>query len=263
MRDEGIKKRFEEIGHAFIVLSGKGGVGKSTISANLAFGLALRGFKVGVLDIDIHGPSIPKLFGISDGNPLIEDEEIIPLEAYGMKVMSVAFLLKDRGAPVIWRGPLKANLIKEFLKNVRWGKLDFLVIDSPPGTGDEPLTVAQHIGEKASAIIVTTPQEVAIIDVEKCVVFCQKVNLPIEGIIENMSGFVCPKCGEVTYIFSKDGGRRLAERFSVPFLGSIPLDPLLVKSGEEETPFLSHWKDTETGKRMEEIIDQLLRRRSA
>jgi Mrp family chromosome partitioning ATPase len=123
--------------------------------------------------------------------------------------------------------------------------------------------VAQHIGEKASAIIVTTPQEVAIIDVEKCVVFCQKVNLSIEGIIENMSGFVCPKCGEVTYIFSKDGGRRLAERFSVPFLGSIPLDPLLVKSGEEETPFLSHWKDTETGKRMEEIIDQLLRRRSA
>jgi Mrp family chromosome partitioning ATPase len=229
----------------------------------LAFGLALRGFKVGVLDIDIHGPSIPKLFGISDGNPLIEDEEIIPLEAYGIKVMSVAFLLKDRGAPVIWRGPLKANLIKEFLKNVRWGKLDFLVIDSPPGTGDEPLTVAQHIGEKASAIIVTTPQEVAIIDVEKCVVFCQKVNLPIEGIIENMSGFVCPKCGEVTYIFSKDGGRRLAERFSVPFLGSIPLDPLLVKSGEEETPFLSHWKDTETGKRMEEIINQLLRRRSA
>jgi len=261
IRDEEVGKRLDEIGHVFIVLSGKGGVGKSTLSANLAMGLAIKDLKVGLLDIDIHGPSIPKLLGLSRRHIVVEKGEIIPLEAYGVKVMSMGFFLRDQNTPVIWRGPLKANMVKEFLKTVRWGELDFLVVDSPPGTGDEPLSAAQYMEEKASAIIVTTPQEVATIDVEKCIVFCKEVKLPIEGVIENMSGFICPKCGEVTYIFSKDGGRRLAERFSVPFLGSVPIDPIVVRSGEEEKPYISHWGHTQTARNIEDIIEKIIGRR--
>jgi len=261
VKEEAIQKKLEKIGHTFVILSGKGGVGKSTIACNLAIALSQREKRTGLLDIDIHGPSIPKLLGLNGRYPKVEDEEIIPIESNGVKVMSIGFLLNDTKTPVIWRGPLKANMIKEFLQSVKWGELDFLVVDSPPGTGDEPLSIAQYMEGKASAIVVTTPQDVATIDVEKCVTFCNAVKLPIEGVIENMSGFVCPKCKEVTYIFSQGGGRRLCEKFGIEYLGSIPIEPEIVRSGEEEKPYILYNSNSESAKSFLKIVDKILERR--
>jgi len=231
----------------YVVMSGKGGVGKSTVAVNLAASLALSGKRVGLLDVDIHGPSVPTMLGLGKSELAVEGERILPVvvdELGGLKVMSIAFMLSAEDAPVIWRGPAKNGVIRQFLEDVDWGDLDCLVVDCPPGTGDEPLSVIQLIGNADGAILVTTPQNVAAVDVSKSVNFCRQLNLPVTGIVENMAGFVCPHCGEVTYVFDRDGGKRLAERYDVPFLGSIPLDPAIAESGDEGKPYVSRFADS-------------------
>ena len=252
-----LQKKLDRIQRIFIVLSGKGGVGKSTVAVNLALSLSLRGLRTGILDVDIHGPSVPKLLGLIGKRVGVYNEEIMPIELHAnLKVVSMGLLLDGNEQAIIWRGPLKANVIREFVQNVAWGDLDCLVVDCPPGTGDEPLSVAQLLGGKGSAIIVTTPQQVATIDVEKCITFCRQLNLPIAGIIENMSGFVCPHCGKEVDIFSTGGGVKLAESYGIPFLGTIPLDPDIVKSGDEERPYMYFYSKTKTAERFDEIVDK-------
>jgi ATP-binding protein involved in chromosome partitioning len=254
-----IQKKLDDIDHIIIVLSGKGGVGKSTAAVNLTLSLSLQGLRTGILDVDIHGPSIPKLLGLTGKKMGIHNEEFLPIECYAnVNVVSMGFLLDNDEHPVIWRGPIKANMIREFIQRVAWGKLDYLVVDCPPGTGDEPLSVAQILGKKARAVILTTPQEVSIIDVEKCVTFCRQLKLPIAGIIENMSGFICPHCGKETDIFSRGGGEGLARKHGVPFLGKVPLDPDIVKSGDEGRPSMYFYGKSETAKRFETITTVIL-----
>ena len=255
-----IEEKLGKIDNILIVLSGKGGVGKSTVAANLTLSLSLQGFRIGILDVDIHGPSIPKLLGIDGQRMGVKDDELLPIECYAnVNVVSMALLLQSTEQAVIWRGPMKAKMIRELIQHVAWGKLDYLVVDCPPGTGDEPLSVAQILGKKARAVIVTTPQEVAIIDVEKCITFCNQMNLPVAGIIENMSGYVCPHCGKETDIFSRGGGEKLAQKFNVPFLGKIPIEPEIAKSGDEGKPYLYFYGKSETAKRFEEIVQNIVK----
>ncbi len=259
-----IQEKLANIKNILIVLSGKGGVGKSTVAANLTLSLSLQGYRTGVLDVDIHGPSIPKLFGIAGQRIGVKDDELLPIECYAnVNVVSMALLLGNTEQAVIWRGPMKANVIREFVQHVAWGKLDYLVVDCPPGTGDEPLTVAQIMGKNARAVIVTTPQEVATIDVEKCITFCNQLGLPIAGIIENMSGFICPHCGKETDIFSRGGGEKLARQFSVPFLGKIPIEAEIAKSGDEGKPYLYYYGKSETAKRFEEIVQNIVKTKAS
>jgi ATP-binding protein involved in chromosome partitioning len=254
-----LEEKLEHIGHTFVVLSGKGGVGKSTVAVNLALSLSARGLKTGILDTDIHGPSVPKLLGLSGQRLEVKGEEIIPLTAFDeLKVVSIGLLLNGDNRAVIWRGPMKASAIRQFFANTAWGDLDCLVVDSPPGTGDEPLSVAQLLPvTKSSAVIVTTPQQVATIDVEKSITFCRELGLPVAGIIENMSGFVCPHCGKDSEIFSSGGGRRLADKYGAPFLGAIPLDPDVMRSGDSELPYVKHYPTSATAERFSEIVEKL------
>jgi ATP-binding protein involved in chromosome partitioning len=232
-----LQSRLDCIRHKVVVLSGKGGVGKSTVAVNLAAALALSGKKVGLLDCDIHGPSIPTMLGLEYASLEGCEDGVAPVEAGGMKVVSLGFVLQDQDDAVIWRGPMKMGAIKQFLTDVSWGNLDYLIIDSPPGTGDEPLSIFQLIGSLDGAIVVTTPQRVAAIDVRKSITFCRRLNVPVLGIIENMNGFVCPKCGELTQILRSGGGRNIAENMGVPFLGSIPMDPKIAESCDSGRPF--------------------------
>jgi ATP-binding protein involved in chromosome partitioning len=257
-QDIEIQKKLDDIDHIIIVLSGKGGVGKSTAAVNLAIGIALQGFKTGILDVDIHGPSIPKLLGLTGKKMEINEEALVPFDYANISVVSIGLLLDSDESAVIWRGPMKANMIREFIQRVAWGKLDYLVVDCPPGTGDEPLSIVQLLGKKARAVILTTPQEVSIIDVEKCITFCKQLKLPIAGIIENMSGFICPHCGKETDIFSRGGGETLAVKYGIPFLGKIPLDPAIVKSGDNGQPYMHFYGKTETAKRFDVIASTLV-----
>ncbi|MFW5864324.1 MAG: iron-sulfur cluster carrier protein MrpORP [bacterium] len=233
-----LQRRMQDIRNKIVVLSGKGGVGKSTVSVNLAVTLARMGMQVGLLDVDIHGPSVPTMLGLTSEvvGPSPEGG-IEPITRGNLKIMSIGFLLNDRDDAVIWRGPMKANVIRQFLSDVEWGPLDYLIIDSPPGTGDEPLSVCQYIGNPEGAVIVTTPQEVAAADVRKSVKFCQQLDIPVLGILENMSGFACPDCGKLTPIFREGGGARIAEQFDIPFLGSIPIDPAIAQACDEGESF--------------------------
>lgn len=232
-----LEQRLSLIRNKLLVLSGKGGVGKSTVAVNLAVSLARKGKKVGLLDIDVHGPSIPGMLGLDDRQIMGSEDGMVPVRVSdNLAVISVGFLLKDRTDPVIWRGPMKYGAVRQFLKDVVWGELDYLIVDSPPGTGDEPLSVAQLIGSGSGAVIVTTPQDVAIADVRRCVSFCNRLSLPVIGVVENMSGYVCPKCGESVDIFGAGGGEGLSEEMSIPFLGKIPIDPSIVASGDAGTP---------------------------
>lgn len=222
-----IKENIAKIKHKIIVMSGKGGVGKSTISANLAGFFAKEGFKTGLLDIDIHGPSVPTLLGLSGQTlQLTNNNKLTPIEySSTLKAISIGFLLKSESDSVIWRGPKKGSMIKQFLKDVEWGELDYLVIDCPPGTGDEQLSIVQSLGDVDGAVIVTTPQNMALVDVKKSINFCETMNLPIIGLVENMSGLICPDCNKRIDIFKSEGGKNLAEEKNIPFLGKISLDP--------------------------------------
>ena len=251
----------DQIGQKLLILSGKGGVGKSTVAANLAVVLSRAGRKVGLLDIDVHGPSIPKLLGLEGREPLVAGQEILPIRVGdNLSVMSIGFLLAGPGQPVIWRGPRKHGVIRQFLTDVAWGRLDYLVIDSPPGTGDEPLSVAQLAHDSAGAVIVTTPQDVAISDVRRCVRFCDSVSLPVVGIVENMSGFVCPHCGRRTDLFKAGGGKALAEEMEVPFLGQIPIDPQIVVLGDAGRPLAESHTAEPSLQAFTEVVGRILER---
>lgn len=226
-----------EIKHKIMVMSGKGGVGKSTVAVNLALTLSMEGYKVGILDADIHGPNIPKMLGIEDKKPDVIDSKIIPVSVLNLKVMSMAFLLPDTDSPVIWRGPLKMKAISQFTNDVAWEDLDYMIIDLPPGTGDEPLSIAQLL-KSDGAIIVTTPQDVALLDSRKAVNFAKQLNVPVVGIIENMSGLICPHCGKEIDLFKKGGGEKASKELKVPFLGRIPIEMKIVESSDSGIPFV-------------------------
>ena len=233
-QEESIKKKLDQIQHVILVLSGKGGVGKSTVSTNLALTLAQEGNKVGLLDADMHGPTIPTMLGLSNIRITHSVEGLKPVKVTeNLQVVSMGFLLENQDDAVIWRGPLKMAAIRQLLGDFNWGKLDYLIIDLPPGTGDEPLSIAQIIPNLTGAIIVTTPQDVALVSVRKSITFVNKLHIPVLGIIENMSGFICPHCKKKLNIFKTGGGKKAADDFNVPFLGSIPLDPTIVEKGDE------------------------------
>ncbi|KXA95841.1 hypothetical protein AKJ65_00255 [candidate division MSBL1 archaeon SCGC-AAA259E19] len=254
---EKIAKSLRDVDHELIVMSGKGGVGKSTVAANLAASFTSRGYEVGLVDCDMHGPSIPKLLGVR-GEELTakdEDSKIIPIVTdFGLNVVSLDLILPENDSPVIWRGPIKMMTIQQFLGDVDWGSLDYLIFDLPPGTGDEPLSVAQLIPDPDGTIIVTTPQDVALQTIRRAVNFARKVDLKVIGLIENMSGFVCPHCGEKVDIFSSGGGEALSEELGIQFLGSIPVDPEVVESGEEGRPF-SLDEDLKVSSSFDQIVD--------
>ena len=248
-----------DVKHVILVLSGKGGVGKSTVSVNLAFALANHGKNVGLLDLDFHGPSIPKMLGIEDQRPTVLAHAIEPVHMTGnLAVMSMAFLLPDTSSPVIWRGPMKMGAIQQFLAEVNWGSLDYLVVDLPPGTGDEALTIVQLAPNVKGAVVVTTPQDVAVLDAVKAVKFIEKLELPVIGIIENMSGMICPHCKETIDLFSTGGGKKAAEDLGVPFLGAIPLDPEMVKAGDEGRPYILRHVDSPTWKAVNAVMENLV-----
>lgn len=259
------KKVNINVKHVILVLSGKGGVGKSTVAANLSMSLSNHGYNTGLVDLDIHGPNIPKMLGIEDKRLASYDgEHIEPVRLTGtLGVVSMAFLLPEKSTPVIWRGPMKMTAIKQFLEDVNWGELDYLVVDLPPGTGDEALTIAQLAPNIAGAIIVTTPQEVAILDSSKAVKFIEKIGLNVLGIIENMSGMVCPHCGEQIDLFGMGGGKKAAEDLNVPYLGNIPIDPEMRKAGDEGRPFIIRGSgadiDSPTWKHVDEVMENLLK----
>lgn len=247
--------------NSILVLSGKGGVGKSTVAANLAISLSLQGFATGLLDTDFHGPSIPKLLGMEGTRLTSADGKMLdPAELGALKVISVDFLLGSRTDPVIWRGPMKMNVIKQLFQDVNWGELDYMVVDCPPGTGDEPLSVVQLIPEPTGALIVTTPQEMSLSDVRRSIQFCRALNLPVLGVIENMSGFVCPHCGEKTELFNSGGGEEMAREMDVPFLGRIPIEPDIVASGDSGRPFVYHYGKTGFARTFEEMVSGLIHR---
>lgn len=253
-----LQARLCRINHKIVVLSGKGGVGKSTVAVNLAMALALSGLRVGLLDVDIHGPSVPTMLGLENKTLQGDEGELLPVELGGMKIMSIGFLLRNPDDAIIWRGPMKMGVIKQFLTDVNWGDLDYLIVDAPPGTGDEPLSLCQLIQPLDGAVIVTTPQKVAAVDVRKSISFCRQLHVPVLGVVENMSGFVCPKCGELTQILPEGGGRKIAADMKVPFLGAIPMDPDLAHSGDSGRVFIYHFSETPTGKIMQGIIDQIM-----
>ncbi|MCD4654642.1 P-loop NTPase [bacterium] len=253
-----LKNRVSRISHKLLVLSGKGGVGKSTVAVNIALSLAKEGKKIGILDVDIHGPSIPGILGLIGKTIETSEEGLVPIRYNDqIKVMSVGFLLKHPDDAVIWRGPMKDSIIKQFLSDVVWGDLDYLIVDAPPGTGDEPLSVAQLMPE-SKAVIVTTPQEVAIADVRKSINFCRKLGIPVLGVIENMSGFVCPHCNETINIFSSGGGESMAREMKVSFLGSIPLDPAIVSSADKAVSFLETHPDSPAALAYQKILEPVI-----
>jgi len=248
-----------DVKHVILVLSGKGGVGKSTVSVNLATALARKGKNTGLLDLDFHGPSIPKMLGIEDQRPAVLANVIEPVHVTGtLSVISMAFLLPDTSTPVIWRGPMKMGAIRQFLTEVNWGALDYLVVDLPPGTGDEALTIAQLAPNVRGAVIVTTPQDVAVMDAIKAAKFIEQLDLPVLGVIENMSGMACPHCGKDISLFGEGGGKKAAEDLGVPYLGAIPLDPAMVRAGDEGRPYILRHADSPTGKAVERVMENLV-----
>jgi Mrp family chromosome partitioning ATPase len=238
-QDQRIVDTLSSINNKLIVMSGKGGVGKSSVATNLAVTLAGRGFSTGLLDVDLHGPSIAGMLGIEELLDVGEDQRVVPKTVSpNLKVVSMQSLMKDPDQAVIWRGPAKTGIIRQFIADVNWGDLDFLIVDSPPGTGDEPLSVAQTI-DGAKALIITTPQDIAQADVRKSINFCRTVNLDIVGLIENMGPFACPCCGKVVELFKSRGGRHTAETMNVAFLGSLPFDPKVVEACDTGKPIAS------------------------
>ena len=247
------------IRHKIMVMSGKGGVGKSTVAVNLAVGLVRSGYRVGLMDVDLHGPDVCRMLNLSEpfkGN--LANGKIPPWRtADGLLVMSLENMLEDRDDPIIWRGPLKNQAIRRFIADVAWGELDYLIIDAPPGTGDEPMTVAQMIKD-AKALVVTTPQKVALADVRKSINFCKHVKLEILGLVENMSGYLCPHCGKLSELFKSGGGMELAREAKLPFLGRIPLDPMIMMAGDDGAPFLNDGREGPAVVALREVVAAVL-----
>ncbi|MFH1138449.1 MAG: Mrp/NBP35 family ATP-binding protein [Pseudomonadota bacterium] len=252
-----IRAVLSQIKKKYLVMSGKGGVGKSSVAVNLAAALASGGARVGLLDIDLHGPSIPHMLGLAGRIEVGADRSIRP-QAVGpnLFVVSIESMLADKDDAVIWRGPKKLNAIRQFISDVSWGELDYLFIDSPPGTGDEPLAAARHI-PGAKAVVVTTPQEISLADVRKSIRFLKKVGLEIAGVVENMSGFICPHCGETTDLFGRGGGKLLAETLNLVFLGSIPLEPEVVSLADQGRLYLFEKPNSEFALAVQKIAAQL------
>ncbi|MGD6934853.1 MAG: Mrp/NBP35 family ATP-binding protein [Candidatus Bathyarchaeia archaeon] len=249
-----LQDNMKQIKHKIAIISGKGGVGKSTVTANLGAALAKEGFRVGVLDADIHGPSIPRLYGLEGKTVRSNIAGAFPVEGpLGIKVMSIDFFLPGQ-TPAIWRGPLKMKAIKQFLTDVLWGELDYLLIDLPPGTGDEPLSVAQLLPEMDGVIIVTMPSVLSSEIVKKAVSFAENLNMPVLGVVENMSGFICPHCGKKTEIFNSGGGVQMAKVMNVDFLGSIPIDPKIGADADKGLPFVISYPDSEASKIFNQVV---------
>ena len=259
-QDRMIEDSLSRIGRKILVMSGKGGVGKSTVASYMALLLSLKGFKVGLLDVDLHGPSIPRLMNVQGTLEMPEENVVMPYRSSeNLGIVSIEMLIGDKDTAVIWRGPLKISAIRQFISDIEWGDLDFLIVDAPPGTGDEPLTVAQTI-PTAEALILTTPQEVSLADVRKSINFCHQVDMKVLGIIENMSGFVCPDCGKKIDIFGSGGGTRTSAEMNVPFLGEIPLDPEMVKTGDAgKLPDLAQNSDLEINKAYDQILKKIVK----
>lgn len=256
-RRQALESRLCKINKRILVMSGKGGVGKSTTAVNLAIALSQQGHRVGLLDVDLHGPSLPKMLGLEGERPKGSEDGIYPLEFAGLKLMSIGFLLENSSDAMIIRGPMKHGAIQQLLADVVWGELDYLLVDCPPGTGDEPLSAVQMLKKNAAAVIVTTPQEVALVDVEKSISFCQQLKLPVIGIIENMSGFVCPHCDKRSDIFKSGGGSRLAEQYSIPFLARVPLDPRIVVAGDSGKPHILSHPESECSQVLENAAEEV------
>jgi ATP-binding protein involved in chromosome partitioning len=257
--DKKLKEKMGKIKKKIFVLSNKGGVGKSFVSTSIALLAAKKGMKTGILDADIHGPSVAHLLGFS-GMPLgiSNDNTILPIPVNdNLVAVSTASLLKSQDDSVIWRGPLKMGLLKQFLAEVNWGELDLLVIDSPPGTGDEPLSIAQLITDLSGAIVVTSPQDVALLDSRKCVSFLNQLKVPTLGIVENMSGMLCPHCGKPVDVFKTGGGKQASQDLDVPFLGSIPIDPEIVKSSDAGKPYVLDNPDSQGARVLSEIVEEI------
>ena len=249
-----LKDRMEKIKHKIAIISGKGGVGKSTITVNLATAFAMQGKRVGILDADIHGPSVPRLLGLEGKQVKASPAGAFPVEGpLGLKVMSIDFFL-DTESPTIWRGPLKMRAIKQFLSEVVWGELDYLFIDLPPGTGDEPLSIAQLLPEIDGVVIVTMPTQLSSNIVKKAITFAETLKMPTIGVVENMSGFVCPHCGKKTEIFGSGGGEKMANDAGVQFIGSIPIDPKVGLDSDMGTPFILAQKDSVATKTFMDIV---------
>lgn len=255
--DEQARQSLEKIKHKFIIMSGKGGVGKTSVSVNLALALANKGYQVGLMDVDLHGPDIPHMLGLSGMLTADESKKMNPISySDHLKIISMESLMPNRDEAIIWRGPVKHSAIRQFIGDVNWGALDFLIIDSPPGTGDEPLTVAQLIPD-AKAVIVTTPQEVALADIRKSISFCRNVRMDIFGIIENMSGFTCPHCGKVVDLFGTGGGEKTARNHGIPFLGRIAFDPEMVQCGDTGLAFQQKFTQSPITLAFQEIADKM------
>ena len=255
--DAKVRGSLEKIKYKFIVMSGKGGVGKTSASVNLAIALANKGYQVGIMDVDLHGPDVPRMLGLPDMLDINPNKKLNPAHySKNLKAVSIESLTPSKDDAIIWRGPIKYSAIQQFIADVEWGQLDYLIIDSPPGTGDEPLTVAQTITD-AKAIIVTTPQEVSLADVRKSINFCRTVQMEVFGILENMSGFKCPHCDERIDLFGKGGGQKTALEFGLTFLGRIPFDPNVVICGDSGTCFQDAHANSEVTRAFSEIADKM------
>jgi len=252
-------KAMSKIKHKIVVMSGKGGVGKTTVSVNLAVTFAKEA-RVGIVDADVTGPDVPKILGVEHATVVPTEGGLEPaVGVLDVKAVSMALVLGDRDTPVIWRGPLKIKALKQMLMDVKWGELDYLIIDLPPGTSDEPLSIAQEIPDADGAVVVTTPQDVALLDVRKSIAFARAVNLPVIGIIENMSGMECPHCGKQIDVFKVGGGEAAAKELGLPFLGRIPLDPRIVIGGDAGKPFVLEHPDTAAAKAFAHAVEQIKR----
>jgi len=257
-QEKRLKEKMAQVKHTLIVMSGKGGVGKSTVAVNLSYALSMTGKKVGILDIDLHGPNIAKMLGIENKTIITHEFGIEPVEvSENLTAVSIALLGHNPDQPIIWRVPAKAGVIRQFLSDVNWGDLDYLIIDSPPGTGDEPLSVCQFIPGASGIIIVTTPQDVAVLDARKSVLFAHEIRIPVAGIIENMSGFVCPHCHVENDIFKKGGGEKAAQELKVPFLGRVPFQPEFVEFGDKGTPFVSFHHKSKSAEAFMNIVEKI------
>jgi Mrp family chromosome partitioning ATPase len=256
-----IRENMKDIKHKIVVLSGKGGVGKTTVATNLAMSFAKKGLKAGILDVDIYGPNVPKLLGLEGKHPRVEENVVLPIHGpLGVKVMSMAFLLRKSDDAVAWRGPLVAKVIDQFLGDVSWGELDVMVVDLPPGTGDEILSILQMIPDIDGVTIVSTPQDVAVLDARRAIQLVEKMNVPVLGIIENMYEFICPSCGTSHKLFGEGSAEKAAKEYNIDHLGTLPMDPRVIARCDEGSPFVLCEEDSEVAKSFEKLTDRIAKK---